>query len=77
MSAILTDQQLDKIIGAINEVGAFSVTDAVTLSLALTSLVVALAAARFTMHQRDVVAEGRKVDDTQRAVGGSMVFEGL
>jgi len=61
LSTNLTDQQLDKIITAINELGAFSVTDAVTLLLAFSSLIIALAAALFTKHQRDVARRAERL----------------
>lgn len=57
----MTDVQLDKIISAVNELGNFSIKDGVTLVLALSSLVIAVAAAIFTKHQRDVARRAEKL----------------
>ena len=61
MSTTLTNEQFEKLINSINELGSFSIIDLVTLLIALSSLLVALAAAIFTMHQRDVARRAEKL----------------
>lgn len=61
MNTNLTDEQFDKIITSINEINAFSMMDAVTLLLAFTSVIIALVAAAFTKHQRDVARRAEKL----------------
>jgi len=60
LSTTLTNEQFERLINSINELGSFSVIDLVTLLIALSSLLVALAATIFTMHQRNVALRAEK-----------------
>ena len=60
LNTTLTNEQFERLINTINDLGSFSVIDLVTLLIALSSLLVALAATVFTMHQRNIALRAEK-----------------